>query len=163
MASTLVLGKFMLCFCKSKLDFSACCEPIISKLNAASPEQLMRSRFSAYVLKNYEYILASYASEFRKNLSIENLQESALNTTWLDLQVLDTTDNNTNGTVEFVATYSVDGEFFEMHELSNFIRQNDKWYYTDGVMKERNRQLKPNRNDECPCGSGKKFKKCCRA
>ncbi|MFQ3249900.1 MAG: SEC-C motif-containing protein [Glaciecola sp.] len=157
----------MLCYCCSELDFADCCQPIIANMSASNPEQLMRSRFSAYVLKNYEYILASYAPTQAKALSVNSLKESAADTVWLQLKVLnsavsDEEGTGQQGTVEFIATYSVDGEFFKMHELSNFIKQDERWFYTTGEMKEQTGQFLPNRNEPCPCGSGKKYKKCCR-
>ncbi|AEP30244.1 SEC-C motif domain protein [Glaciecola nitratireducens FR1064] len=77
--------------------------------------------------------------------------------------MLDTTESDDVGTVEFVATYSIDGDFFAMHELSSFIKQDGNWYYTSGLTKEKSGQITPTRNDPCPCGSGKKYKKCCLA
>jgi len=139
----------------------------------------MRSRYSAYVIKNYAYILASYAPLQQQNLSQQALAESAQNTKWLRLEVLHSTENEEraksadsignainvestkNGTVEFIATYAVDADFFLMHELSSFIQQDGHWYYTTGVMQEGSGQIIVGRNDPCPCGSNKKYKKCC--
>jgi SEC-C motif-containing protein len=139
----------------------------------------MRSRYSAYVIKNYAYVLASYAPLQRQNLSLQALSESAQNTKWLRLEVLHSTENEEraksadskdssenaestkSGTVEFIATYAVDADFFSMHELSRFIKQDGHWYYTTGMMQEGSGQIVANRNDPCPCGSNKKYKKCC--
>lgn len=151
----------MPCYCHSKLAFANCCEPVITHSSATSPEQLMRSRFSAYVSKNYAYILSTYAPEYRQGLSIETLAESAQNTSWLHLELLESAESGNSGVVEFIATYASDGAFFKMHERSSFVKQNDVWFYTTGVMKEKSGQVHPARNDTCPCGSGKKFKKCC--
>lgn len=123
----------------------------------------MRSRYSAYVVKNYDYILVTYDPIQQQNLNLQTLRESSQNTTWLQLEVLNTTENEDVGTVEFIATYSFDGHFFAMHELSSFIKQAGNWYYTTGLTKEKTGQITPTRNDVCPCGSGKKYKKCCLA
>ncbi|WP_411751462.1 SEC-C metal-binding domain-containing protein, partial [Serratia sp. (in: enterobacteria)] len=42
-----------------------------------------------------------------------------------------------------------------MHERSRFLRLEQRWYYIDGTKPQ------PGRNAICPCGSGKKYKKCC--
>lgn len=160
----------MNCHCCSNRQFSECCEPIIQNRSAHNPEQLMRSRYSAYVVKNYAYILATYHPVQQRSLSLQALSESAQNTKWLRLEVLHASESDESektaacsarGTVEFIATYTVGADFFSMHELSHFIKQDDNWYYTTGVMQEKSGQITPNRNDLCPCGSSKKYKKCC--
>jgi SEC-C motif-containing protein len=79
--------------------------------------------------------------------------------------------------VEFIAIYEVDGQTIDHHEVSQF-KKNDEghWVFVDGESHthkegENPHQPKPQtvvrstpktgRNDPCPCGSGKKFKKCC--
>ena len=156
-----VIEIHMNCHCCSNRQFSECCEPILRNKSAQRPEQLMRSRYSAYVVKNYDYILTTYAPVQQQKLSLQALRENSENTKWLQLEVLDTTESDDVGTVEFVATYSIDGDFFAMHELSSFIKQDGNWYYTIGLTKEKSGQITPTRNDPCPCGSGKKYKKCC--
>ncbi|GAC28333.1 SEC-C motif domain protein [Glaciecola pallidula DSM 14239 = ACAM 615] len=122
----------------------------------------MRSRFSAYALKNYAYVLATYAPDQRQNLSLSTLRESANNTKWLKLDVLGSSQRDATGFVEFIATYALEADYFYMHELSSFIKQDEHWYYTTGVEQDKSGKFTPNRNDECPCGSAKKYKKCCR-
>jgi SEC-C motif-containing protein len=151
----------MHCYCCSNLLFSDCCEPIIKNTSAEKPEQLMRSRFSAYAIKNYAYVLATYAPTQRQQLSVKALSDSADSTIWRKLDVLASASTDKIGSVEFIATYTVGGEYFAMHELSHFIKQDNKWYYTTGVMQDKSGKLTPSRNDHCPCGSGKKYKKCC--
>jgi SEC-C motif-containing protein len=152
----------MYCYCCSNRLFSDCCEPIIKNISALDPEQLMRSRFSAYAVKNYAYVLATYAPEQRRNLDLSTLRESAKNTRWLKLDVLGYSEKDAVGLVEFIATYALDADYFCIHELSSFIKQDAHWYYTTGVMQNKSGKFTPNRNDECPCGSAKKYKKCCR-
>lgn len=151
----------MNCHCCSSRLFSDCCEPVITNRSAQSPEQLMRSRYSAYVVKNYDYVLATYDPVQQQNLSLQAIRESSKNTTWLQLEVLNATESDRVGTVEFMATYSVDTDYFCMHELSSFVKKNTHWYYTTGVMQDKSGKITPNRNDHCLCGSGKKYKKCC--
>jgi SEC-C motif-containing protein len=68
--------------------------------------------------------------------------------------------------VEFVARYKFRGKAFAHHELASFRIHEGRWMYVDGIMNPRPPQRtadKVGRNDPCPCGSGKKFKKCCGA
>jgi SEC-C motif domain protein len=152
------------CYCGSDLRFENCCEPCLSGEQCAiSPEALMRSRFCAYLLNNYDYILATYAAEQRNQLSLSELSENSKNTKWLRLIVHHTGQSNTTGKVEFSAYYQADNQLYVMHETSDFIKLNEKWYYTTGLMHKDSGPYMQQRNDLCLCGSGKKFKKCCSA
>ncbi|EAX7120348.1 hypothetical protein AIW16_22500, partial [Salmonella enterica] len=59
------------------------------------------------------------------------------------------------GYVSFIARFSEQGKTGAIIERSRFIKENGQWYYIDGTRPQLGR------NDPCPCGSGKKFKKCC--
>jgi SEC-C motif-containing protein len=69
------------------------------------------------------------------------------------------------GIVEFVARYTQDGSSFSHHERSRFRKNKNRWYYVHGSMiaPTVKNERKIGRNDPCPCGSGKKYKKCCGA
>ena len=122
----------------------------------------MRSRFSAYVIEDYPYILQTYASHQRSSLTVSQLADSAQDTQWLNLQVLAYHPQPNTAQVEFKAFYQVDGKFYVMHELSDFRREDGKWCYTSGLIQKDSGVFFPDRNSQCLCGSGKKFKKCCR-
>lgn len=151
------------CYCCSGKLFSECCEPLLlGQVSAPDAEALMRSRFSAYCTKNYDYILSTYGSQQRSQLTSESLAESAAGSKWLALKVIDfQAQSQYTATVEFIATYSESKNLFQMHELSSFELQDGMWRYTTGIMKENTGKLKIGRNDSCFCGSGKKFKQCC--
>ena len=121
----------------------------------------MRSRFSAYVIKNYPYILQTYAANQRTKLTVSQLADSAQDTLWLSLQVLAHHSESSTAQVEFKAYYQIDERYYVMHELSNFIFESGKWLYAYGVMHKGSGEFSPERNSQCLCGSGKKFKKCC--
>jgi SEC-C motif-containing protein len=160
-ANTLEILTEMKCYCCSGQELSNCCEPVINRQSAQNPEQLMRSRFSAYVMKNYEYILASYGPRQRQQLSVKTLEASAQNTRWLKLDVLETSQSEKHGSVEFIAFYFADDDFYQMHECSLFEKFDGKWLYTTGKCLNKTGKYIPSRNEKCLCGSGKKFKKCC--
>ena len=135
-----------------------------------SAEQLMRSRFSAYAIKNYAYILNTYAENERQGLSISELSESAKGAQWLALQInhaasdssVSTPDDlNTLDSVEFTAFYSENNQLYQLHETSYFVKEQGAWRYRDGVLHNDCGKLKYGRNLPCVCGSGKKFKQCC--
>jgi SEC-C motif-containing protein len=161
------------CHCGSAIDFAACCLPFIKKVaKPPSPEALMRSRYSAYVSKHYQYLLNTYAQSKQQNLSIDQLQQGADETQWLKLDVLSAFEDSDVGEVEFIAYYSVQdsndpkgragtSDFYAMHERSRFVKEADGWRYLDGEMLNKNGKLNLGRNQTCLCGSGLKFKRCC--
>ncbi|WP_299071535.1 YchJ family protein [uncultured Paraglaciecola sp.] len=152
------------CFCGSGLTFEQCCQGLINgEVAAKNAEALMRSRFSAYVIKNYQYILLTYASTQRAQLTVSELANSSLDTHWLSLQVLAHHVQKSTAQVEFKAFYQVDNGYFVMHELSDFVFEAGKWLYTSGVIQNGSGKFFPERNSQCLCASGKKFKKCCGA
>ncbi|MEP2653685.1 MAG: YchJ family metal-binding protein [Paraglaciecola sp.] len=150
------------CFCCSNIAFEYCCKPILTEVKkAANSEALMRSRFTAYVLKDYAYILDTYAKKPRQNLSIQELAQSAENTQWLSLQVIGHSANLVTSQVEFKAFYKIGECFYVLHELSDFVLEDEKWRYSKGNLFKNSGEFKPQRNSQCLCGSGKKYKKCC--
>lgn len=154
----------MLCPCGSEKAYSQCCQPIIEKeKSASSAEQLMRSRYSAYALKNAHYIYDTYAIQSRKSQTIADIQEWANETKWVKLVIHQAIkcDDPINAQVEFSAFYSIERQIFEMREISNFVIENDAWFYLDGEVLFNEEVLKPKRNDACFCHSQKKFKICC--
>lgn len=148
------------CPCGSRLHYRHCCQPAHAQHSiVATAEKLMRSRYCAYVLKNYQYLLDTYATEQRSHLSVEQLSDSDQDTQWLSLQIVEVHDEQ----VEFIAYYQFEGGIYRLHERSNFIQRHSKWYYLDGDLFDDTGPVKLQRNDTCVCQSGKKFKKCCGA
>lgn len=148
-----------LCPCCSGKPFSSCCKPLLSgEKKAQQPEELMRSRYTAYVLKDMPYILKTWHPDTRPS---EINPDTVPN--WQGLRVLytDTVKNN-YGIVEFEAKAFYRGKTHLLHEKSRFKRENTMWMYVDGdVNPSSEKNKKVGRNRPCPCGSGKKFKKCC--
>ena len=85
----------MRCYCCSSKPFNECCEPFIKGVKYPNTaEQLMRSRFSAYATAHYQYILETYTKEKQKDLSVEDLVQSAQGATWFALKVHPTLATN---------------------------------------------------------------------
>jgi len=153
-----------LCRCGSSQPFSRCCEPFLKGLaKPSTAEQLMRSRFTAFSLHDFEYLLDTLHPNKRQADELVSLQESAQNTVWIQLAILQTElgqAGDTEGIVEFTASFAEDGEFYQLQERSNFIFEQQQWFYTEGSNQVNPINLKIGRNDLCWCHSGKKFKKC---
>jgi len=153
-----------LCRCGSSLAFKRCCEPFLKRLaKPSSAEQLMRSRFTAFSFQNFQYLLDTLHPSKRQDDELASLQHSAQKTRWIQLSILQTESGQTGdreGMVEFTASFEEEGEFYQLHERSQFVFQQQQWYYTEGDNQVSPVSLKIGRNDACWCQSGKKFKKC---
>lgn len=149
-----------LCPCCSGKTYAQCCGPIIDGRSiAVEPEQLMRSRYTAYVIHNADYLIDSWYPDCQMQSQRAAIEESFSGTEWLGLTIVKTATgkNADEGFVEFFARYTSESEQQNnsIHECSRFIRLNQRWYYVDGTKPQ------VGRNDPCPCSSGKKYKKCC--
>jgi SEC-C motif-containing protein len=151
----------MECPCSSGKPFSNCCGIYLSGAKTApTAEALMRSRYTAYSLSDIDYISRTMRGPASQNFDAEEALTWAKEVTWLGLKVIQFSQNNQHGSVEFKATYAFNNTKHELHELSEFELLDGQWFYVDG--KSRNIQnIKIGRNDPCSCGSQKKFKKCC--
>jgi SEC-C motif-containing protein len=170
----------MNCPCGSKQSFSDCCEPYLSGAKLPPTAQaLMRSRYVAYVQKDIAYLKKTLARESAADYDANAAKAWAEQAQFKGLQILSTDKGDLGdkkGTVEFVATFVEDGETLEHHEVSEFRKtEKGEWRFVSGEAHthkagEHHHHAKPEavvrdapkvgRNDPCPCGSGKKFKKC---
>ncbi len=153
------------CPCGSGKDLSQCCGPIVDgEVLAPTAEALMRSRYSAYALKKLDHLKNSLIPSDQAQHDPEGVRQWAESATWLGLTVHSASDDGKTGSVEFTAAYEVDGARQEHRESAVFKRLDGRWYYAGGKVKGNPTVVKGDkvgRNDPCPCGSGKKFKKCC--
>lgn len=154
-----------LCICGSGLDSAVCCARYHSgEQIAPTAEALMRSRFTAYALRNVDYMLGTWDSSKRPQ-GIDLSKEDGV--VWTRLEIIGTKkggEKDSKGLVEFKAYYTLNEEEYAMHELSRFVKKDGRWYYLDGQVKavgKVGQQLNEGRNALCSCGSGKKYKRCC--
>ena len=151
-----------LCPCNSGAAFADCCKPLLSGKHAAPTAlALMRSRYTAYALRDTNYLVASWHPSSRP-FAID----PATIPTWQRLQIIRTekgTEPDTEGVVEFIATALFQDGVGQFREVSRFVKEEGKWFYTDGDTIDNASETTPKagRNTPCPCGSGKKYKKCC--
>jgi len=148
-------------------ELAACCGPILDGTTVApTAEALMRSRYSAYTLGNIDHVVATHDPASRDRVDREAAAQWSQQSQWLGLDVLSTEAggaDDTTGKVEFVARFSIGGRITAHHEQSTFARHDGRWFYVDGETlkaKPVAREAKVGRNEPCPCGSGKKYKKC---
>lgn len=143
------------CPCCSGKNYSTCCQILHNGGSAQNPEQLMRSRYSAFALGISDYLLHTSSTELRANLTQEELAQTCQAYRFISLEILSANDDK----VEFVANLLHGDELHPLHETSHFVHQNKLWKYDSGVLYD-TQVVKLKRNDKCPCGSGKKYKQC---
>ena len=121
------------CPCGSGRPYADCCAPLhAGTQRAADAEALMRSRYSAYVLRLEDYLLATWHPETRPS----ELDLAADDTKWLGLAVKQhVQQDETHATVEFVARYRIAGKGHRLHELSRFVKLAGQWLYRDGELR----------------------------
>ena len=125
----------------------------------------MRSRFTAYALRNAAYLLDTWDATVRPG-AIDFSREKI---DWQRLEIVATKKGgikDSKGVVEFKAFYRENGEDHVMHEISQFTKINGRWFYLNGMVKsigKLGQQTNQGKNAPCSCGSGKKFKRCCGA
>jgi len=165
----------MLCACGSNNEYDKCCQPYLEgKCPAPTAEALMRSRYTAYTNASIAYIKETMAPEKQGDFEEQNVRQWATAATWRGLKIIASEEQEETATVEFIASYNLKGDNHEHHELASFRKDNEKncWYFVDGHTPGSDERAEPvvtyvrdkpkvGRNEPCPCGSGKKYKKCC--
>lgn len=118
------------CPCQSDKRYADCCGPwhkgLDESKHAPTPEALMRSRYSAYVLGLIDYLLATW----HPSTAPGELELSPVK--WLGLEVRHAESTGDAGVVEFVARCRDAGQAQRIHEISRFVREDGHWYYIDG-------------------------------
>lgn len=144
----------MLCPCGSDRDYKACCGPFHKRVTIAqTPEELMRSRYAAFALGEAQYLYETSLQKHHAPDELEQLKAQMGQVEWLKLEVTDAHDN----IVAFKAYYRDESGIHLLHEKSTFVYLDSHWFYDTGELYN----TKIERNESCPCGSGKKYKKCC--
>jgi SEC-C motif-containing protein len=120
-----------LCPCGSGNPFQDCCRPFLQAVNLpANAEALMRSRYTAYVLQDAPYLLATWHPDTRPK-SLDFDQESPPQ--WLGLAIKRHLKIDADhAEVEFVARYKINGRGYRMQETSRFECIDGHWLYLDG-------------------------------
>ena len=123
------------CPCGSGLKYTDCCGRFIEgDQTPQTAKDLMRSRYTAYFKSHFAYLLATWHSSTRPDRLDEKQSQH-----WIGLKILRTVAgqfDDSEGVVEFIARYKVNGRAFRLHEISRFAKEDDRWFYVDGDIQE---------------------------
>ena len=157
-----------MCPCGSGKSYSECCEPIIKgSVKAPSAEALMRARYSSYEKQEIDFIINSCSEgDGIAEIDRKATEDWSKEAQWNGLKILRTEkgEKDDEAIVEFQADYTLHNIHNLQHEISLFKQIDGEWKYVAGnVIPTTVTRVgeKVGRNDPCPCGSGKKYKKCC--
>lgn len=148
------------CPCGSTSEYSLCCGVFIDqKQRPTTPELLMRSRYTAYFLKNFNYVKQTMRGKPAQDFDEARTALQHIN--WIELQIIHTSmQSTTHGFVEFIAYFIEHERLKSIHESSEFICEAGQWFYVNGSHTETGESKPISRNALCPCKSKKKFKNC---
>lgn len=157
------------CPCGSGFTLGACCGQYFDGIHSApTPEALLRSRYTAHVTHHHSYLIDTTHSAYKKQESEADITKWIDQLEWKGFTILTSVGGkkqDTTASIAFIAHFRVNGIPQEMRETAHFIKEDGKWFYTHGDVEGHitytRTQPKIGRNDPCPCGSGKKYKKCC--
>lgn len=153
------------CACGNQQPYLACCGRFIeSGETPQTPEELMRSRYTAYTRVNIDYIERTMRSPALDRFDANETRKWAASLKWERLNVVDSHTEGDKGYVEFYAHFKGNNKKYAMREVSEFHRIEGAWYYVNGEDPKStivHQTPSLGRNDPCPCQSGKKYKKCC--
>ncbi|MER2520807.1 MAG: YchJ family metal-binding protein [Bdellovibrionales bacterium] len=157
-----------LCVCGSNIKSEDCCVPLHAGKPAPTALALMRARYAAYATKNIDYVEKTCTEKLRKEFNRLDAERYADEAEWIGLEILRTVDggmDDETGQVEFMTHYKYQNQTLRQHELASFCRINGEWVYCDYEINPKKMPVvnshQVGRNDPCPCGSQKKYKKCC--
>jgi len=118
------------CPCGSGDEYSSCCGHYLDDAQLPdTAEQLMRSRYCAYVLRRVDYLLVTWHAATRPHTIA---LDAAEHVQWLGLKVIRSQQNADTGVVEFVARHKLNGKAHRLHEVSQFVKENGRWLYVNG-------------------------------
>ncbi|HTQ04261.1 MAG TPA: YchJ family protein [Polyangiaceae bacterium] len=158
----------MTCPCGLGESLETCCGPYLKhEKKAATAEALMRARYTAYATGDVDFIVESHDPDRRGDVDRKNTEAWSKQSEWLGLEITTTEKGqpeDDTGIVEFVARYKVKSTKIEHRERALFRKVDGRWFFVDGLEIKgppvRRTEPRVGRNDPCPCGSGKKYKKC---
>jgi len=165
------------CPCGASRRYQDCCAPLHQgEILASSPQQLMRSRYCAFVMGHIDYLVITHSPDTRSSISPQSIAQWNSQCDWRGLHIVTRAPDIASNKVEFIAWYKQANKLVYHHELSLFKYQSiddslsssltdslcpdNAWYYHSATYPERI-VTSPGRNDRCICHSGKKFKQCC--
>ena len=131
------MKKTDVCPCGSGTAYTDCCQRFwATQQKSNTAEQLMRSRYTAFVLEKAQYLVNTHHADFRSPDELKALKQSFKGIKWQGLEVI-TTDlgqaEDETGVVEFKAYFKSLGKSQVLHESSLFVKEQGQWFYTKAV------------------------------
>lgn len=128
------------------------------------PEALLRARYAAFVRGDVDFILETHHPESRDQVDRDAVKSWSTGSKWKSLEIHEVKPQDDSCVIHFTATYERKQEIIPHSEFAEFRRHEGRWFYFDSEFPkqktQRRDQVKVGRNDPCPCGSSKKYKKC---
>lgn len=156
------------CPCGSVSPYDRCCGPYhTGEKEAETAETLMRSRYTAFTMANPEFLQQTQTAEMNADFDPQDVRNVAQETDWQRLEILNVVDGgktDITGEIEFIAHYRHMSQKMGHHELAAFRKEKGAWLCSESRIDPKKPPVtvtKVGRNEPCPCGSGKKYKKCC--
>jgi len=128
-------------------------------------EDLLKKRYEAFTTGDVNYILETHHPETRDQVEASAVENWSKGSKWKGLKIHDVNEKGDKTFIHFTCSYERNFETFPHTEIAEFRKTDGKWFYYDSEFPNpqpiKRDTPKAGRNDPCPCGSGKKFKKCC--
>ena len=125
-----------ICPCGSSKAIDKCCGTYHQNVNAPTALLLMKSRYSAYVIGDVDYLVKTTHPLHQHNLSKSDIEQWSTENTWQSLQIIATKNvSEIKSEVEFKASFfDAKNKPTVHHELSTFDKIEGIWYYSTGVI-----------------------------
>jgi SEC-C motif-containing protein len=121
------------CPCGIDIAYAGCCARFHhGSLQAATPEELMRSRYSAYVAGDANYIFRTWHPRTRpEDVELDQLLR------WVGLEIIDVDGAEVEFVAHFEALTASGWEPDELHERSLFEQRAGRWFYVSEAPADR--------------------------
>jgi SEC-C motif domain protein len=157
------------CICGKGESTETCCGPFLKRERRPdTAEALMRSRYTAYATGDIDYIIETHDPKRVEEIDRASTESWSKQSQWLGLEIIAAEAGgpaDEQGSVEFCARYKLKNVTINHRERAEFRKHEGRWVFVDGkeiaAPPVRYEEPRAGRNDPCPCGSGKKHKKCC--
>lgn len=137
----------------------------MSKEWPKTARQLLEARYQAFVDGNIDFILESHHPETKGQIDRDSIEAWSKESKWKGLKIEDEKIEDDKTFITFAVKYEKNFETTTHREYAEFRKHEGRWNYFDSQFPKstvnKRETEKTGRNEPCPCGSGKKFKKCC--
>jgi SEC-C motif-containing protein len=123
----------MSCYCGVGDSFEKCCKPLHEgKLSAETAEQMMRSRFSAFCVRNLDYVKRTTDPQLFTEIDWNANEEWMNSVDFFKLEIVRAEESGNKATIEFKAHFKVHEKVSVHHEISKFRKSHGEWFFRDG-------------------------------